>query len=394
MLQFEVNDENSAQIKVIGVGGGGCNAVNRMIDSGMKGIEFMAINTDKQALSGSKAETKIQIGEKLTRGLGAGANPEVGQKAAEENIEDLQKFINGADMVFITAGMGGGTGTGAAPVIAKAAKDMGILTVGVVTRPFSFEGKKRRQHAELGIKFLKSYVDSLVVVPNDKLLQVSDKNTTMLQAFSMADEVLKQGVQGISDLIAESGMINLDFADVKTVMSDRGIAHMGVGRGTGEDRVSQAVKQAIESPLLETSINGAKAILVNVMGGYDMGMLEVSEATSQIEDAADEDCILIFGSSVKEELQDEIVITIIATGFEDKNIEITPLSPGRGMNPKTGKGEQEAAQEAVSEAAGEAPAQGAEGLTPEQEDDLQFKEKLTSEFRIPDFLKNDGFKRF
>ena len=199
-------------VKVIGVGGGGCNAVNRMIDSGMKGIQFMAINTDKQALSGSKAETKIQIGEKLTRGLGAGANPEVGQKVAEENIDDLQKFISGADMVFITAGMGGGTGTGAAPVIAKAAKDMGILTVGVVTKPFTFEGKKRRQHAELGIKFLKSYVDSLVVVPNDKLLQIADKNTTMVQAFSMADEVLKQGVQGISDLIADSGMINLDFA--------------------------------------------------------------------------------------------------------------------------------------------------------------------------------------
>ena len=382
MLQFEVNDENNAQIKVIGVGGGGCNAVNRMIDSGMKGIQFMAINTDKQALSGSKAETKIQIGEKLTRGLGAGANPEIGQKAAEENIEDLQKFISGADMVFITAGMGGGTGTGAAPVIAKAAKDMGILTVGVVTKPFTFEGKKRRQHAELGIKFLKSYVDSLVVVPNDKLLQIADKNTTMIQAFSMADEVLKQGVQGISDLIAESGMINLDFADVKTVMSDRGIAHMGVGRGSGDDRVENAVKQAIESPLLETSINGAKAILVNIMGGYDMGMLEVSEATSQIEEAADEDCILIFGSSVKEELQDEIVITIIATGFEDKNIEITPLSPGRGMNPdkmvkpEAGVPKQEAAAEEETKT-----------LSPEEEDDRKFQEKLTSEFKIPTFLQ-------
>jgi len=391
MLQFELNDENIAKIKVIGVGGGGCNAVNRMIDSGMKGIQFMAINTDKQALSGSKAETKIQIGEKLTKGLGAGANPEVGQKAAEENIDDLQKFINGADMVFITAGMGGGTGTGAAPVIAKAAKDMGILTVGVVTKPFTFEGKKRRQHAELGIKFLKSYVDSLVVVPNDKLLQIADKNTTMVQAFSMADEVLKQGVQGISDLIADSGMINLDFADVKTVMSDRGIAHMGVGRASGDDRVANAVKQAIESPLLETSINGAKAVLVNIMGGYDMGMLEVSEATSQIEEAADEDCILIFGSSVKEELQDEIVITIIATGFEEKNIEITPLSPGRGMNPtRVVKPEVEAAP-AQEAAPAEEPKKE---LTPEEEDEKKFQDKLTSEFKIPEFLKGTGSFKF
>jgi len=357
----------------------------------MKGIQFMAINTDKQALSGSKAETKIQIGEKLTKGLGAGANPEVGQKAAEENIDDLQKFINGADMVFITAGMGGGTGTGAAPVIAKAAKDMGILTVGVVTKPFTFEGKKRRQHAELGIKFLKSYVDSLVVVPNDKLLQIADKNTTMVQAFSMADEVLKQGVQGISDLIADSGMINLDFADVKTVMSDRGIAHMGVGRASGDDRVANAVKQAIESPLLETSINGAKAVLVNIMGGYDMGMLEVSEATSQIEEAADEDCILIFGSSVKEELQDEIVITIIATGFEEKNIEITPLSPGRGMNPtRVVKPEVEAAP-AQEAAPAEEPKKE---LTPEEEDEKKFQDKLTSEFKIPEFLKGTGSFKF
>ena len=250
MLQFETNMEKAAVIKVIGVGGGGCNAVNRMIEAGMKGVTFMAINTDKQALAGAKAETKLQIGEKLTKGLGAGGNPEVGQKSAEENLDDLAKFMNGADMVFITAGMGGGTGTGAAPIIAKAAKDQGILTVGVVTKPFGFEGSKRRNHADLGIKFLKKYVDSLVVVPNDKLLQVADKNMTMIQAFNMADEVLKQGMQGISDLIAEAGMINLDFADVKTVMSDRGIAHMGVGRGKGEDRVTEAVKSAIESPLL------------------------------------------------------------------------------------------------------------------------------------------------
>jgi cell division protein FtsZ len=255
MLQFEISEQNTAQIKVIGVGGGGSNAVNRMIDSGLKGVNFIAVNTDKQALASSRAETKLQIGEKLTKGLGAGANPEVGQKAAEENIDDVNKFIAGSDMVFITAGMGGGTGTGAAPIIAKAAKDMGILTVGVVTKPFTFEGKKRRDHADLGVTFLKKYVDSLVVVPNDKLLQIADKNTSMLEAFSMADEVLKQGVQGISDLIQDAGLINLDFADVKTVMSDRGIAHMGVGRGTGETRVADAVKAAIESPLLETSFS-------------------------------------------------------------------------------------------------------------------------------------------
>lgn len=321
MLQFEVNIESTAKIKVIGVGGGGSNAVNRMIDGGLKGIDFIAVNTDKQALDGCKAEIKIQIGEKLTRGLGAGANPEIGQKAAEENLDAIIKQMTGSDMVFITVGMGGGTGTGAAPIIAKAAKDLGILTVGVVTKPFTFEGKKRREHAELGIKFLKKYVDSLVIVPNDKLLQISEKNTTMLDAFVMADDVLKQGVQGISDLIADAGLINLDFADVKTIMNERGIAHMGVGRGTGEDRVSKAVKEAIESPLLETSINGAKAILLNITGGYDLGMLEVNEAADLIEKAADRDAIVIFGTSIKEEMENEIKITVIATGFEDRGFE-------------------------------------------------------------------------
>jgi cell division protein FtsZ len=318
MLQFEVNEQSTAQIKVIGVGGGGCNAVNRMIETGLKGVTYMAVNTDKQALVGCLSETKLQIGEKLTKGLGAGANPEIGQKAAEENLEDIGKFIQGSDMVFITAGMGGGTGTGAAPVIAKIAKDMDILTVGVVTKPFTFEGKRRKDHADLGIKLLKKYVDSLVVVPNDKLLQVAEKNTSMLQAFGMADEVLKQGVQGISDLIAEAGLINLDFADVKTVMSDRGIAHMGVGRASGDNRVEEAVKRAIESPLLETSIEGANAVLLNIMGGYDLGMLEVNQAAEQIEKAAHKDAIVIFGASVKEEMTDEIIVTVIATGFEDR----------------------------------------------------------------------------
>ena len=372
MLHFEVNDQSTAQIKVIGVGGGGSNAVNRMIDAGLNGVSFMAINTDKQALSGSKAETKLQIGEKLTKGLGAGANPEVGQKAAEENLDDLTKFIAGSDMVFITAGMGGGTGTGAAPIIAKAAKDLGILTVGVVTKPFTFEGKKRRDHADLGIKFLKKYVDSLVVVPNDKLLQVAEKNTSMMEAFVMADEVLKQGVQGISDLIAEAGLINLDFADVKTVMSDRGIAHMGVGRGSGDTRVADAVKAAIESPLLETSINGAKAILLNIMGGYDLGMLEVNEAADQIEKAADKEAIVIFGASVKEDMKDEIIITVIATGFEDRPADI--LSPSRD------KAEAHAKEEEGGDGTSDA------GNKPQ--DDI-FQSKVTGAFDIPSFLTKD-----
>ncbi|MBE6035176.1 MAG: cell division protein FtsZ [Clostridiales bacterium] len=370
MLQFEVNEQNAAQIKVIGVGGGGCNAVNRMIEKGLKGVTYMAVNTDKQALVGSLAETKIQIGEKLTKGLGAGANPEIGQKAAEENIEDISKFIQGSDMVFITAGMGGGTGTGAAPVIAKIAKDMDILTVGVVTKPFTFEGKRRRQHAELGISLLKKYVDSLVVVPNDRLLQVAEKNTSMLQAFSMADEVLKQGVQGISDLIAEAGLINLDFADVKTVMSDRGIAHMGVGRAAGDNRVEEAVKNAIESPLLETSIDGAKAIILNIMGGYDMGMLEVSQAAAQIEDAAGEDAIVIFGASIKEELQDEILVTVIATGFEQR-----PSEAASGLlRPANQTSDQDTAEAAAAE-------------TQNKEDDLL--SGGDTDFVIPSFLNRE-----
>lgn len=368
MLQFDgMNDYNNAQIKVVGVGGGGSNAVNRMIESGMKGVSFLAVNTDKQALNSSCAETKIQIGEKLTKGLGAGANPEIGQKAAEENLDDISSLLEGADMVFITAGMGGGTGTGAAPIIAKAAKDAGILTVGVVTKPFTFEGKKRREHAELGIKFLKKYVDSLVIVPNDKLLVNADKHMTMVQAFNMADEVLKQGVQGISDLIAEAGLINLDFADVKTVMSDRGIAHMGVGRGSGETRVAEAVKCAIESPLLETSINGAKAILLNIMGGYDLGMLEVNEAADQIEKAAGDDAIVIFGASIKEELKDEIVITVIATGFEERPETAAPEEP---------KEKSEAAEE--------------EPITYTEPEEDSFRDEGKAEdpwFDIPSFLK-------
>ena len=316
MLQFEVNESNLQEIKVIGVGGGGCNAINRMIDSGMKGVTFIAVNTDKQALMKNRAETKVQIGEKLTKGLGAGGNPEIGQKSAEENLEDLQKFISGSDMVFITCGMGGGTGTGAAPIIAKIAKDMGILTVGVVTKPFRFEGKKRGEHAELGIKFLKKYVDSLVVVPNDKLLETVQEQTSLLEAFALADDVLRQGVQGISDIIVDDALINLDFADVTTIMRDRGIVHMGVGRGSGENKLEEAVTSAINSPLLETKISGARAVLINITGGNSLTMFDVDRVASRIEEEADDNAIIILGTSIKEEMQDEIAITVIAAGFE------------------------------------------------------------------------------
>ncbi|KAB3538579.1 cell division protein FtsZ [Alkaliphilus pronyensis] len=316
MLEFDVDMEQFAQIKVVGVGGGGNNAVNRMIESGLKGVEFIAVNTDKQALFTSKAEHKIQIGEKLTKGLGAGANPEVGRKAAEESREDVYKLLQGADMVFVTAGMGGGTGTGAAPIVAEIAKEMGILTVGVVTKPFTFEGKRRLTHAEQGIEELKSRVDTLVTIPNDRLLQVIEKKTTMLEAFQIADDVLKQGVQGISDLIAVPGLVNLDFADVKTIMLEQGLAHMGIGRASGENRAVEAAKQAIQSPLLETSIEGAKGVLLNITGGSGLGLFEVNEAAELVTQAADQDANIIFGAVINEELKDEIRITVIATGFE------------------------------------------------------------------------------
>ena len=374
MLQFEQPPETSANIKVIGVGGAGCNAVNRMIESNLKGVSFIAVNTDRQALNNNRAETKIQIGEKLTKGLGAGGNPEVGQKSAEESIENLEKIIEGSDMVFITAGMGGGTGTGAAPVIAKAAKSMGALTVGVVTKPFTFEGRKRKEHAELGIKFLKNYVDSLVVVPNDRLLQVSETNTSMLDAFKMADDVLKNGVEGISSLISEDGLINLDFADVKTVMTDKGIAHMGIGRASGEGRVEQAIKMAVDSPLLETSIKGAKAVLLNIMGGYDLGMLEVSGASDAIAREVAEDAFIIFGTSVREDLHDEIRVTVIATGFEDMD------QQGKGLAEPVAE-----APAATAPAVEEAPAVEAEPIPATTE---------TTNFPIPDFLKQKNNFKF
>ena len=319
MLDFEVDMQELTNIKVIGCGGGGSNAVNRMIVEGLKNVEFIAINTDKQALMLSHANQKIQIGEKLTKGLGAGANPEIGQKAAEESREEITAAIKGANMIFITAGMGGGTGTGAAPVVAEITKSMDILTVGVVTKPFPFEGKRRMRHAEMGIAKLKDQVDTLVIIPNERLLTMADKKTTLLDSFKLADDVLRQGVQAISDLITIPGVVNADFADIKAVMLDKGLAHMGVGYGKGDTRAADAVKQAIASPLLETSINGATGVILNFTGGTDLGALEVYEAADVVRESADPDANIIFGAVIDESLNDEIRITVIATGFEAEN---------------------------------------------------------------------------
>ena len=316
MLDYEFETTNFATIKVIGVGGAGTNAVNRMVDNGLRGVEFIAVNTDKQALALSKATNKVQIGEKLTKGLGAGANPEVGKRAAEESRDELSALVQGADLVFVTCGMGGGTGTGAAPIIAEVAREQGILTIGVVSKPFLFEGRQRMKNAEKGIAELKTNVDTLVVVPNDRLLQIVNKATTMSDAFKIADDTLRQGIQGISDLIALPAMINLDFADVRTVMESRGMAHMGIGSGSGENRLIEAAKAAISSPMLETSIDGARAVLINVTGSSDMTLLEVNEAAQLIQQAADPEANIIFGAGIDDNLSDEVRITVIATGFE------------------------------------------------------------------------------
>ncbi|AEH53084.1 MULTISPECIES: cell division protein FtsZ [Heyndrickxia] len=318
MLEFDTNVDALATIKVIGVGGGGNNAVNRMIEHNLQGVEFIAVNTDAQALNLSKAEIKMQIGAKLTRGLGAGANPEVGRKAAEESKEQIEEALKGADMVFVTAGMGGGTGTGAAPVIAHIAKELGALTVGVVTRPFTFEGRKRANQAAGGISAMKEAVDTLIVIPNDRLLEIVDKSTPMLEAFREADNVLRQGVQGISDLIAVPGLINLDFADVKTIMTNKGSALMGIGIASGENRATEAAKKAISSPLLETSIDGAQGVLMNITGSANLSLYEVQEAADIVASASDQEVNMIFGSVINESLKDEIVVTVIATGFNEE----------------------------------------------------------------------------
>ena len=318
MLEIMSNEaESSAKIIVIGVGGAGNNAVNRMVEEAIGGVEFVGVNTDKQALTLCKAPTVLQIGEKITKGLGAGAQPEVGQKAAEESIEEVKQIIEGADMVFVTCGMGGGTGTGAAPVIAAAAKEMGILTVGVVTKPFRFEAKTRMNNALAGIENLKKAVDTLIVIPNDKLLEIVDRRTTMPEALRKADEVLQQAVQGITDLINLPALINLDFADVKTIMSDQGEALMGIGVGTGENRAADAAKQAISSPLLERSIEGAKGIIISITGNEDLGLFEINEASQIITEAADPDANIIWGTAIDPEMDDTVKITVIATGFND-----------------------------------------------------------------------------
>ena len=309
------NQAGMATIKVVGVGGAGNNGVNRMVENGLKSVEFISVNTDRQQLNVSKANKKIQIGEKLTRGLGAGANPEVGKCSAEESKTEIAEALKGADMVFVTAGMGGGTGTGAAPIVAEVPKEMGILTVCVVTKPFPFEGKRRMMQAEAGIEELRQNVDTLIIIPNEKLLQVVEKQTSIMDAFKMSDDVLRQGVPGISDLITIPGLVNLDFADVKTIMLDAGVAHIGIGRASGEHRAQEAARQAIHSPLLETSIEGAGGVLLNVTGGKDLCLLEISEAADLVQKSVDADANIIFGAVIDEKLENEIVITVIATGF-------------------------------------------------------------------------------
>lgn len=317
-MDYEVDENNKANIKVIGVGGAGGNAVNRMITEDVKGVEFIAANTDVQALKNSNAETKIQLGPKLTKGLGAGANPDIGEKAAEESEEQISEALQGANMIFVTAGMGGGTGTGAAPVIAKVAKEMGALTVGVVTRPFSFEGPKRARFAAEGVQKMKEHVDTLIIIANNRLLEIVDKKTPMLQAFQEADNVLRQGVQGITDLITSPGYVNLDFADVTTVMKDKGSALMGIGSANGENRIEEATKKAISSPLLEVSIDGAEQVLLNITGGPDLSLFEAQTASEIVTDAASSDVNIIFGTSINENLEDEVVVTVIATGIDKK----------------------------------------------------------------------------
>lgn len=329
MVNDLITGDNFAQIKVVGVGGGGGNAINRMISEGLGGVEFLAVNTDNQALMLSKAKTRVRIGDKLTRGLGAGGNPEIGRKAAEESSEDLLEVLRGSDMVFVACGMGGGTGTGASPVIAQIAKELGALTIGVVTRPFTFEGTRRAQLAKTGIEALKSQVDTLIVIPNDRLLQMADKRSTLQQAFSLADDVLRQGIQGISELITVPGLINLDFADVRTVMSEGGAALMAVGRAAGDDRARSAAEMAITSGLLDVTIDGARGILFSITGGPDLTLFEVNEAAAIIKDSAHTECNLIFGAHIDESLGDEVHITVIATGFERSRLEATMQEAGQ-----------------------------------------------------------------
>lgn len=380
-MPFEIDNQmdDEVLIKVIGVGGGGNNAVDRMIEDGLDGVEFISINTDGQALAKSKSSTKIQIGEKLTKGLGAGGNPEIGEKSVDETQDEIAQALRGSDMVFITAGMGGGTGTGAAPRIAAISKELGILTVGVVTKPFNFEGKKRMSNAEKGIAELKKNVDTLVIIPNQRLLSIIDKKTTLTEAFRKADEILRQGVQGIADLISKPGVINLDFADVRTVMADKGVAHMGIGRAAGENKAEIAAKMAIQSPLLETTIEGAKSVLINFSGDMNLGLMETEEAADLIRESIDPEAEIIFGTTINEELQDEVIVTVIATGLED---DIPAPEPRRVAQPveKAPETTEEVVEESTEETAEQRPARRFADL-----DDFE------SEIKIPDFLTRKKF---
>lgn len=390
MLEFDIPMSNMAQIKVIGVGGGGNNAVDRMIDDGLAGVEFISINTDGQALAKTKSATKIQIGEKLTKGLGAGGNPEIGEKSVDETQDEIAQALRGADMVFITAGMGGGTGTGAAPKIAAISKELGILTVGVVTKPFNFEGKKRMSNAEKGITELKKNVDTLVIIPNQRLLGIIDKKTTLTEAFKKADEILRQGVQGISDLISKPGVINLDFADVRTVMQDKGIAHMGIGHASGENKAEVAAKMAIQSPLLETTIEGARYVLINFCGDENLGLMETEEAADLIRESLDPDAEIIFGTSINEDFQDEVMVTVIATGLEDPDAQAAPPMSARraAQAAMQEKAAQEAAAAQQPEEAQTAPAEETEARPARRFVEV---DDFEAEIKIPDFLTRKKF---
>ena len=388
MLEIKINEsEGSAKIVVVGVGGAGNNAVNRMVDEDIVGVEFVGVNTDRQALQFCKAPTAIQIGEKLTKGLGAGAKPEVGEKAAEENLDDLKEAIKGADMVFVTCGMGGGTGTGAAPVVAKIAKEQGILTVGVVTKPFKFEAKQRMLNATGGIERLKESVDTLIVIPNDKLLEIVDRRTTMPDALKKADEVLQQAVQGITDLINLPALINLDFADVSTVMKDKGLAHIGIGSAKGDDKAIEAVKLAVASPLLETTINGATHVIINISG--DISLMDANDAASYVQNLTGEDTNIIFGALYDDKEADYVRITVIATGLDDE----TARKPSVSRDKKTAKTE-EAVQQPVQQTAHVETQQPAFKMPTFQQPTFgsntgNFTSTVPKkDIQIPDFLKN------
>ena len=372
---MDMGPDNVVNIKVIGVGGGGNNVVNRMVRTGTKGVEFIAVNTDKQALAVSSATQKIQIGEKLTNGQGAGSDPEVGRKSAEENRNQISKALEDADMVFITAGMGGGTGTGAAPIVADIAKELGVLTVGVVTKPFRFEGMRRMKQAEGGINELRNKVDSLVIIPNERLKLATDQKITMVNAFEIADDVLQQAVQSISDLIKNTGFINLDFADVSAVMKDAGRAHMGVGRAAGKNKAEEAAKMAISSPLLETSINGAKGVLINVTGSMDIGLEEVETAANLVQEAAHPDANIIFGATFDETLEDEIRVTVIATGFDEG-----PAAAAQPAQQPAAQKEAAPQQEGEQVQGGEAP-QGEQEKPAVSDDDWDILERIFSKKR-------------